>query len=373
MTTQFDPVWRAIEDSVASGRAPGMVAGIRHQGVIEIFATGVLAVGSSEPMTADTPFRIASLSKLFLGALAASMLSDGVFGLEDPVDNWLPELSSPRVLVRADAPLDETVAADRPITIRHLLTLTHGLGVIFEPTPLSTAMFEGGVAASAIPPQLSPDEYLAAVGALPLAHQPGERWMYNMGCDILSALLPRIAGESLLDLLRARIFEPTGMTGTSFSSTGLPTEYFGTSDGIEELEEMKGVYEKDPPFQSLAGGLVSTVPDYLRFLSALTDGKLIPNDLRAAMTSDQLTESQREGTELFFGPGASWGWETGVVTAGTKPGASAGSYGWNGGTGTTAFVDPSNDLLGAIFTQRMMAGPQDNFDYFMDPVATAIG
>ena len=349
-----------------------MVAGIRHKGVTEIFATGVLAVGSSEAMTADTPFRIASLSKLMLGAVAASMMSDGVFGLEDPVDNWLPELASPRVLVRPDGPLDETVAAKRPITISHLLTLTHGLGLIFEVTPLSTAMLDAGVAASAIPPQLSADEYLAAVGSLPLAHQPGERWMYNMGCDILSALLPRIAGTSLLELLTDRIFEPAGMTGTSFSSTGLPTEYTGTSNGIEELEEIKGIFEKDPPFETLAGGLVSTVPDYLKFLSALTDGKLIPAELRSAMTSDQLTEPQREGADLLLGPGTSWGWETGVLTAGTKPGASVGSYGWTGGTGTSAFVDPSHDLLGAVFTQRMMAGPQDNFDYFMDPVAAAV-
>jgi CubicO group peptidase (beta-lactamase class C family) len=348
-----------------------MVAGIRHEGVTEIFATGVLAVGSSEPMTADTPFRIASLSKPVLGVLSASMLADGVFGLEDPVDNWLPELSSPRVLVRPDGPLDETVAAERPITIRHLLTLTHGLGLIFEETPLSTAMVEAGVAAGPIPPQLNGDQFLAAVGRLPLAHQPGERWMYNLGCDILSALLTRIAGESLLDLLRARIFDPAGMTGTSFSSTGLPTEYVGTPNGIEEFEEMRGVFEKDPPFETLAGGLVSTVPDYLKFLSALADGKLIPDDLRTAMTSDQLTESQREGSDLLLGPGTSWGWETGVVTSGTTPGATVGSYGWNGGTGATAFVDPAHDLLGAVFTQRMMAGPQDSFDYFMGPIAAA--
>ena len=349
-----------------------MVAGIRHEGVTEIFATGLLAVGSSEPMTADTPFRIASLSKPVLGALSASMMADGVFGLEDPVDNWLPELASPRVLVRPDAPLDETVPAERPITIRHLLTLTHGLGLVFDETPISTAMMDAAVAAGPIPPQLSADDFLARVAGLPLAHQPGERFMYNMGCDILSALLPRIAGESLLDLLRARIFDPAGMTGTSFSSTGLPTEYVGTPDGIEEFEQMRGVFENDPPFETLAGGLVSTVPDYLKFLAALADGKLMPRELRAAMTSDQLTESQRDGAELILGPGTSWGWETGVVTSGTKPGASVGSYGWNGGTGTTAFVDPSNDLLGAVFTQRMMAGPQDNFDYFMDAVASAI-
>jgi CubicO group peptidase (beta-lactamase class C family) len=373
MTSRFDPVWRSLENAVAAGRTPGMVAGVRHRGSTEIFATGVLAVGSSETMTEQTPFRIASLSKMVLGALAASLLSDGVLGLEDPVDNWLPELASPRVLVRPHGPLDETIAAERPITIHHLLTLTHGLGLIFEQTPLSAAMVEAGVAAGAIPPQLTADQFLAALGTIPLAHQPGERWMYNMGCDILSALLPRITGQSLLELLRARIFEPTGMTGTSFSSTGLPTEYIGTPNGIEEFTPMAGVFEKDPPFESLAGGLVSTVPDYLRFLGALADGRLIPDDLRTLMTSDQLTPGQHEGVELLLPPGTSWGWETGVITSGTKPGVSTGSYGWTGGTGTSAFVDPSHDLLGAVFSQRLMDGPQDSFDYFMGPIATAVG
>jgi CubicO group peptidase (beta-lactamase class C family) len=369
MTSRFDPIWRSIEDAVASGHAPGMVAGIRSHGETEFFATGLLAVGSPDAMTENTPFRIASLSKMVLGALAASMMSDGLFDLEDPVDTWLPELASPRVLVRPDDPLNETVPAERPITVNHLLTLTHGLGVIFEETPLSAAMRTAGVAAHALPPQLTADEYLARVGELPLLYQPGERWMYNMGCDILSALLPRIAGETLLELLQKRIFAPTGMTATSFTGTHLPTVYAGTENGIEEYKDIAEVFEREPLFADLAGGLVSTVPDYLRFLSALADGRLVRDDLRAAMTSDQLTAAQREGTDLLLGPDTSWGWETGVVTSGTRPGASVGSYGWTGGTGTTAFVDPAHDLLGAVFTQRMMGGPQDNFDYFMNPIA----
>jgi CubicO group peptidase (beta-lactamase class C family) len=372
MTTRFAPVWGSIEATVAAGRAPGIVAGLRQGSEVEVFATGVLAFGSSEPMNADTPFRIASLSKILLGALSASLLADGVFGLEDPVDTWIPELASPRVLARPDGPLDETVPAERAITVHHLLTLTHGLGVIFEETPLSTAMLEAGVAASAIPPQISADEYLAALGRLPLAHQPGERWMYNMGCDILSALLPRITGQPMHELLQERIFGPAGMTATGFSGQHLPTEYMGTPNGIIEYEDIKDVFEREPPFETLAGGLVSTVPDYLRFLTALADGRLIPENLRAAMTSDQLIPSQHEGAELILAPGTSWGWSVGVVTEGKKPGASVGSYGWTGGTGTSAFVDPSHDLVGVVFSQRMMAGPQDNFDYFMEPLAEIV-
>ena len=372
MTAWFDRVWRSLEDTVESGRIPGVVAGIRHEGEIEIFTSGRLAFGGAAEMTPDTRFRIASLSKIVLGALAASMMADGLFAPEDPIATWAPELASPRVLVRPDAALDETVPAARPITINHLLTLTHGLGVIFEPTPIALAMEASGVGASAVPPQLTADDYLARLGELPLAHQPGERWMYNMGCDILSALLPRIAGESLTELLTARIFEPAGMTSTSFSGDHLPTEYVGTENGIEEYEPVAGVFEREPPFETLAGGLVSTVPDYLHFLSALADAKLMPHDQLRAMTSDRLSPAQREGTELLLGDSTSWGWEVGIVTSGTRPGASAGAYGWTGGTGTSAFVDPAFDLLGTVFTQRMMAGPQDDFDYFMHPIAESL-
>jgi CubicO group peptidase (beta-lactamase class C family) len=372
MASPFEPVWQSLNDEVAAGRAPGMVAGIRHDGEIDIFATGLLAFGSSEQMTPNTPFRIASLSKPILGTLTAALLADGSFDLEDPVDTWLPELANPRVLVQPDGPLDETVAAARPITIRHLLNLTHGLGVIFDETPLSRAMNHAGVAASAVPPQVTADEFLARLGEIPLAHQPGERWMYNMGCDILSALLPRITGKPLIDLLEQHIFEPAGMTSTAFNAQGLPTEYVGTPTGVEEYGAIAGIFEREPPFATLAGGLVSTVPDYLHFLSALADGKLIPDDLRATMTSDQLTPAQREGSDLLLGPGTSWGWEVGVITSGTKPGASTGSYGWTGGTGTSAFVDPSYGLIGAVFTQRLMAGPQDSFDYFTEPLAAAL-
>jgi CubicO group peptidase (beta-lactamase class C family) len=255
--------------------------------------------------------------------------------------------------------------------VRHLLTMTHGLGVIFEDTPLSRAMQQSGIFGGALPPQLSPDDYMARVRELPLAHQPGERWMYNLAADILGVLLARISGGPLHELLAARILEPLGMSATGFQGNAatLPTAYQNTESGLVVFDLPDGVYSKPPLFESFAGGLVSTVPDYFRFLTALEDGRLLPPALKEQMTTDRLTSSQREGTELMLGADASWGWEVGVVTSGDRPGESKGSYGWTGGTGTRAFVDPANDLIGAVFTQRLMSGPSDNFDYFMEPVA----
>ena len=366
MTSPFDQVWKALTATVESGRMPGAVAGIRHNGATEVFATGKLAFERERAMAEDTQFRIASLSKPLAGAIAAAMIADGSLGLGDPVETWLPELNGPRVLIDPAGALDKTVPSARPITTQHLLTNTHGLGVIFDKTPLSQAMIDMGVAAGAIPPQLSADDYMARMSDLPLAYQPGERWMYNTGADILSVLLSRVSGMPLHDLVSEYVTLRLRMTSTAFSGSNLPTEYSGTTP----YAEMDGIFEKEPPFESLAGGLVSTVPDYLAFLSALADGKLIPDDVRASMTSDQLTPAQRVGTELLLGPTTSWGWQVGVTTSGTAPGKSAGSYGWTGGTGTMAFVDPSHDLIGVVFTQRMMAGPQDSFDYFMDPLAS---
>jgi len=305
--SKFDLVWRSLEERVASKWAPGIVAGLRHAGETESFATGDLAFDSSETMRTDTRFRIASLSKPFAGVLAASMMADGLFGVDDPVDRWLPELANPQVLASPDAPLDHTVPADKPITIRHLLTSTHGLGLSFAGTPLAAAI--AGWGTGPIPPDMSPDEYLARIGALPLGYQPGTRWAYHTSCDILGVLLARVAGAPLHEVIRERITGPLGMNSTSFSadSAMLPTAYQATPDGLEVAKSYDGAFSSPPKFESLGGGLLSTVTDHLTFLSALADDRLIPAELRGQMTSDQLTAEQRAGTQGMMPPTRSWG------------------------------------------------------------------
>ncbi|TAM68209.1 MAG: class A beta-lactamase-related serine hydrolase [Microbacteriaceae bacterium] len=394
--SRFDNVWRSLEATVASGWAPGIVAGVRHDGTTEFFATGVRTLGGSEEsdaMRADTPFRIASLSKPIGGALASLLIADGVFGLDDPIDRWLPELAHPRVLLRPDAPLDQTVAADRPITVRHLLTLTHGQGVGFGRTPLTEAIEDLQIGAGPIPPQLTADEYLARLGSLPLTDQPGTRWRYNTGSDILSVLMARASGRPLRELLADRITRPLGMGSTGFTASAelLPTAYQPAAsgrtdpdepDGLAVFDEPGGFFSKLPPFETLAAGLVSTAPDYLAFLAALEDDGLLPTSLRAQMTSDQLTSQQREGADDILGAATSWGWQVSVelrnadVAAGRAPSAepwrAPGRYGWTGGSGVSAYVDPSRDLIGVVFTQRLMSGPLDTFSYFWAPLAAAL-
>ena len=378
MSSPFDPVWQAMEAKVSSGWAPGMVAGIQYQGRTEYFATGVRTLGQPAAMRTGTPFRIASLSKPLAGALAVSMLADGALALDDPADIWLPELAFPRVLTRPDAPLSSTVAAEHEITVRQLLTLTHGLGATFEDTPLAQAMDMAGLSPGPFPPAMSGDDYMASIGSLPLAHQPGSRWSYHVGSEILSVLLARAGQAPLHEILKERITDPLGMESTGFfaDSNELPSAYQTTANGLAAVDGPRGVFSQPPPFESLAGGLVSTVPDYLTFLRSLAENTLLPATLRAKMTSDQLTPGQKDGLKGFMGSGESWGWQISVETSATdatqKPWNATGRYGWTGGFGTTAYVDPSRDLIAVLFTQRLMNDPGEDFAYFWRPLIEAL-
>ncbi|MGO2542125.1 serine hydrolase domain-containing protein [Specibacter sp. AOP5-B1-6] len=389
MSAQFEPVWRALEEKVASGWAPGLVAGIRHRGTTEIFATGVRTLGLDAPMRDDTPFRVSSLGKLVAGALSVSMIADGSLSPDDPADVWLPELAYPRVLTSPDAALTSTVPAEHDITVRQLLTLTHGMGLTFDDTPLARAMDAAGLLPGTRPLPMTADEYMARIGALPLAHQPGTRWSYHVGSDILSVLLARAGQAPLRQILRERITGPLGMDATGFAGDPreLPTAYKPTTAGLAVFDEPDGQFSQPPPFESFGGGLVSSVPDYLAFLAALADDTLLPAELRAEMTKDQLTTGQKAGLAGMMEPGASWGWQVSVETgdpepvdpeaADRPPGArepwnAPGRYGWSGGSGTTAYVDPSRDLIAVLFTQRLLAGPDEDFSYFWKPLAAAL-
>ena len=360
------PLWDALTETVESGWCPGLVAGIRIDGETEIFATGFLDTSASAPMTEDTPFRISSLSKPLGGALALSLVADGTLKLDDAVARWLPALAAPRVLATPDAPLSVTVPARSPITVRHLLTFTAGLGIDFGRTPYAAATRE--LLWGPNPPSVSPEEYLAQVADLPLAHQPGGRWMYHASADVLSVLLPAAALTPLDQLMSERIAGPFGLAGTGFP-TGkekFPAVYEATDTGLREAESYRDVFAAPPVFGSLAGGLVSTVPDYMAFLADLADDTVLPPELRAQMTSDQLTSLQRAGMIEMSGPDESWGFMTAVQIGLGAPWSEPGMWGWAGGSGVSAAVYPDGDI-GVVFTQRFMGSPNDTFDFFWEP------
>jgi CubicO group peptidase (beta-lactamase class C family) len=212
---------------------------------------------------------------------------------------------------------------------------------------------------------MSPDEYVQRLAELPLLAQPGTAWHYAMASDLLGVLLARAAGRSLGALLAERVTGPLDLHDTAFS--GDPARLAGlyAAAGEEELTEVDppdGVFARPPAFEGLNGGLVSTAADLLAFLGALADGgaPLLRLDAVARMSTDRLDDRQRRSAAAFLGPGRSWGLQVGVDTADSDaPFRRGGRWGWDGGTGTSAWVDPARGLVAVLLTQRLMSGPQD--------------
>jgi CubicO group peptidase (beta-lactamase class C family) len=273
-------------------------------------------------------------------------------------------------------PLHQTTDVERPITIRHLLTATSGWGCVLEETPLQRAMLERGVFPGPLTPPMSGDEFVARVAELPLAFQPGEGWLYDTGMNLLGVLLSRATGRPLSELVAERITGPLGMADTSFWTADverLATAYTPGPDGLEVLDPPDGLWSRPSRFEELSGGLVSTARDVLAFYCAMADGgaPVLTADSVALMTADALTDEQRRQALPFVDAGGSWGLGTGVDVEAAEPWMAPGRWGWTGGTGTTAYVDPVRDTVSVLLTQRAMTGPLDGFGDFWTAVAEA--
>ncbi len=344
---------------VADHKIPGLVALVASGDQVHVETLGTLSIGGA-PVARDSLFRIASTSKPITAAATLALAGEGLLDLDEPVDRLLPELADRRVLVRMDGPLDETVPADRPVTARDLLTFTFGFGMVLEmfttpgPWPVVTEASRLRLATFGPPEpevQPDPDTWIAALGSLPLLAQPGERWMYNTGAQVLGVLTARAAGQPVADVLRTRVFEPLGMKDTAFLTAQpdrLATAYMATADGLVITDEPDGAWSRPQAFNDAAAGLVSTVDDLLAFARMLLRGgaPVLTADAARAMTSDQLTPAQKAhgGLGRDFFNGQSWGFGQAVLDSG--------AFGWAGGLGTTWMADPAKDLTVIVLTQR---------------------
>jgi CubicO group peptidase (beta-lactamase class C family) len=354
----------AAERHVGDDRVPGLVALVARRDQVHVEALGTLSVGGP-PVARDSIFRIASTTKPITAAATLALAAEGLIGLDEPVGRLLPELAGRRVLRRMDGPLEDTVPAARAITIRDLLTFTFGFGTVGEmfasptPWPVVAAAHELRLATNGppdppVPPD--PDTWIAALGSLPLLAQPGERWMYNTGAQVLGVLAARAAGQPFAEVLRTRIFEPLGMPDTGFWTADihrLSTAYQPIPDGLVVLDEPDGKWSRRPQFGDGAAGLVSTADDLLAFARMLLRGgaPVLPPEAVRAMTTDQLTPAQKARGGLLpgFFHGRSWGFCQAVYDSG--------AFGWDGGLGTSWLVDPSQDLTVIVLTQRMFESP----------------
>jgi len=217
----------------------------------------------------------------------------------------------------------------------------------------------------------APDEWIRRLGTLPLMRQPGEAWMYNAGSDVLGVLIARAAGQSLETFLRERIFEPLGMRDTGFSVPDGTLGRFATSYSGAGAGSSVGVFDpaaggqwsRPPAFPSGAGGLVSTVDDFLAFGQMLLDTgtygseRMLSRPTVEAITADQLTHEQRDGATDFLSANRSWGFGLSVITQRDDGSAVPGRFGWEGGLGTSWASDPTEELVGILMTQMSWSTP----------------
>jgi CubicO group peptidase (beta-lactamase class C family) len=361
----------ALRRHVESGQIPGLVALVHQRGREHVEAIGTMAFDSNVPVRRDTIFRLASTTKPITAVGAMILVEECKVRLDDPVDEWLPELKDRRVLRTIESPLDDTVPAKRPITLRDLLTFRSGYGEVafLSPAcPLQKALAEARLPLSEWPFAGTPDEFMKRLASLPLAHQPGERWLYHMSGEILGVLIARVCGKSLAAFLHERIFEPLGMTDTGFQVPEakldrLPTCY-GTdlvTGKLVVLEEARGGYAaRSSVFESGAGGLVSTVDDLLAFgrmmlMNGAYEGeRILSRPSIELMTMDHLTPEQKAASPFFenFWDTRGWGLGLGIITARNDLADVPGRFGWDGAFGTSWYVDPKEELVGVLMAQR---------------------
>jgi CubicO group peptidase (beta-lactamase class C family) len=360
---------------VEAGVAPGAVWLVSRHGDVHVGTAGTTQVDGGTPMDRRTIFRISSMSKPIIAALVMTLVEHCTLRLDEPIAEHLPELATPRVLEHLDAPLSWTVPAERPITVRDLLTFTAGYGTASSGSgslPIADAMAELEIGYGPDPwLQPAPDEWVRRLGTLPLLHQPGAAWSYNTCADVLSVLAARAVGHPLPDALRDRLFEPLGMPDTAFHVADHDLDRFTTSyttsgeDGsLSPYDPPLGRWATPPAFPSGAGGLVSTVDDLHAFARMLLDGGTGPSGRvlsRVAvdlMTNDQLTPALRASADLGGGfDHASWGFGIGVQLDRVGLGPSAGAFGWDGGLGTSWTIDPAEGLVAILLTQAAWASP----------------
>ncbi|MFJ7780504.1 serine hydrolase domain-containing protein [Streptomyces yangpuensis] len=361
---------------VDSGKIPGVVALVGRGGETHVEAVGTMRHDGGAPMSRDTIFRMASTSKPVTMAASMALLDDCALRLDDPVDQWLPELAGRQVLKRINGPVDDTEPARRPITVRDLLTSTFGLGIDLTAlgSPIMNAIFEGGVFSQGAAPLPEQDEWMRRLGTLPLMRQPGEHWQYHLSHDVLGVLVSRVTGRPFETFLRERVLDPLGMKDTAFHVPAdridrLPPSYAPNPQTGEFTvwdEAKGGQYSAPVAFQAGGGGLVSTVDDYHAYFRMLlnrgTHGseRILSRPAVELMTTNRLTPEQeaartalaRGAVQVSFGQGQQGGWGFGMAVR-TYRGdyAPVGQFGWDGGTGTSAYADPENDLTGVLLTQ----------------------
>lgn len=362
-----------LQDAMNAYVARGEVAGVvtlvhRHGETAHVGVAGWQDKEARVSMKRDSLFRIASMTKPVVSVATMMLVEEGLLRLSDPIGRWLPELADMKVLPRPDAALSDARPAERPITVRDLLTHRSGLSyVLTAEGPLAGALADFNELV--FPKIIGTDAWLARLGQLPLSYPPGQRWHYGLSTDVLGLLLGRVTGTSFAEVLDSRILQPLGMEDTSFWVPEKKWKRFGPAYTPHPetgarivVDPARGSRWQDPhSFPSGGAGLVSTIDDYLKFGRMMLGGgavggvRLLSRKSVDLMTTNVLSEQERNTPFLGlpFWAGRGFGLGFGVVhdIAQYDAYASAGQFGWPGAYGTFWAADPAEDMVMLMMIQ----------------------
>lgn len=367
-----------MQSYVDRGRYPGTSVLITRGGrEVHFAARGQRDIAAGLPMTRDTLVRIYSMTKPVTSVAIMMLVERGLFHLDAPISDFLPEFRDCRALVPGATSIDQTEPCPTP-TVHHLLTHTSGLSYPFNTGVLPQAMDAAGLM---FKPDAGPlADQVRGLAALPLAFHPGRRWEYSVAIDVLGRIVEVVSGQTLADFFATEIFAPLGMTETGFSvpegGMGRFAALYSSLDGnpmalgtkpdtpiLRQIDGQDGSPWTHATMQSGGGGLVSTMDDYMRFVDMLraggagAHGRIIspatlrfmmrnhlPGDI-ASMGPTSFAEQPMEG--MGFGLGGAVVLNPGRVRA---PG-SVGDFSWGGMASTFFWVDPLHDMATVFFTQ----------------------
>ncbi|WP_022798300.1 serine hydrolase domain-containing protein [Thermus islandicus] len=339
---------------VEEGLLPGALVLVARGGEVAFLGVyGYLDPGRGLPMREDAFFRLYSMTKPWVSALALTFVEEGTLSLRDPLEKYLPGFAA----LKVGREVGEEVVLEplrRPVLVYDLLRHTAGFtyGVFFR-SPVKRLYLEAGVDRF----DLSREAFLSRLAALPLRFQPGEAFEYGLSTDVLGHLLEALAGKGLAELLEERVFRPLGMKDSGFVAQD-PTRLAQPFPQDPETGRRIVLLPVEAPPPRYAGGMggVGTAWDYLRFLEALRTGKgLLHPSLARLMTQDHLgplyPEGLRRGLEYLPGPGYGFGLGVAVRLAGGMAPGHPGEFYWAGFGGTYFFVDPAAGLTALLLAQ----------------------
>jgi len=371
---------RRMQRYVDEQKFAGIVTLLARCGkIVQHGAYGQRELAINSPMALETLFRIYSMTKPITSVAAMMLYEEGYFHLADPVNKFLPEFAACKVLTRQGPDGLEYAPLARPITIRDLITHTSGLSYGFfvdSPAELMyQAIHNAGDylnAPTLYPTDLSMAELVSRWATVPLIFQPGERWRYSIGTDVIGRLVEVITGQSLAQFFSEQIFQPLGMVDTGFTVPAAKVARFAamythTADGALDVLDpaVGGPFTRNHPMHAGGAGLVSTAADYLRFCQMLLNGgvldgvQLLGRKTVELITANHLSPSQlpmRHGNEIFAGEGFGLGFGVIINAAASGMPWSNGTYYWGGAANTTFWIDPHEELIGILMAQYMPAG-----------------